>query len=110
MGIINAKDESYGFPSKVEDGSVLSLVVSNDNTYNYVESSAIVLTRTQNWVFIVTPEKRPLVFIKELLSDPKSYPNVTLKRSLKTDLSMSDVVKDRCPICGYLMQFAGIKI
>ncbi|WP_304726896.1 hypothetical protein [uncultured Alistipes sp.] len=38
MGIINAKDESYGFPSKVEDGSVLSLVVSNDNTYNYVES------------------------------------------------------------------------
>lgn len=48
MGIINAKDESYGFPSKVEDGSVLSLVVSNDNTYNYVESSAIVLTRTQN--------------------------------------------------------------
>ena len=37
------------------------------------------LLRTKNRVFIVTPEKTPLGFIKELLSDPKSYPNVTLQ-------------------------------
>lgn len=39
------------------------------------------------------------------MSDPKSYPNVTLQGELKTDLAISNVVKDRCPICGYPMQF-----
>ena len=106
--IINAKDEIYGFPSKVDDDPVLNLVVSNDTSYNYAEERRlfyVALTRTKNRVFIVTPEKRPSEFIKELLSDPKSYPNVTLQGELKTDLAISNVVKDRCPICGYPMQF-----
>ena len=105
--IINAKDEIYGFPSKVDDDPVLHLVVSNDTSYNYAEERRlfyVALTRTKNRVFIVTPEKRPSEFIKELLSDPKSYPNVTLQGELKTDLSISNIVKDRCPICGYPMQ------
>ena len=105
--IINAKDEIYGFPSKVDDDPVLNLVVSNDTSYNYAEERRlfyVALTRTKNRVFIVTPEKRPSEFIKELLSDPKSYPNVTLQGELKTDLSISNIVKDRCPICGYPMQ------
>jgi len=106
--IINAKDEIYGFPSKVDDDPVLHLVVSNDTSYNYAEERRlfyVALTRTKNRVFIVTPEKRPSEFIKELLSDPKSYPNVTLHGELKTDLSISNAVKDRCPLCGYPMQF-----
>lgn len=106
--IINAKDEIYGFPSKVDDDPVLNLVVSNDTSYNYAEERRlfyVALTRTKNRVFIVTPEKRPSEFIKELLSDQKSYPNVTLQGELKTDLSISNIVKDRCPICGYPMQF-----
>ena len=105
--IINAKDEIYGFPSKVDDDPVLNLVVSNDTSYNYAEERRlfyVALTRTKNRVLIVTPEKRPSEFIKELLSDPKSYPNVTLQGELKTDLSISNIVKDRCPICGYPMQ------
>ncbi len=105
--IINAKDEIYGFPSKVDDDPVLNLVVSNDTSYNYAEERRlfyVALTRTKNRVFVVTPEKRPSEFIKELLSDPKSYPNVTLQGELKTDLSISNIVKDRCPICGYPMQ------
>lgn len=105
--IINAKDETYGFPSKVDDDPVLNMVVLNDTSYNYAEERRlfyVALTRTKNRVFIVTPEKRPSEFIKELLSDPKSYPNVTLKGELKTDLSISNVVKDSCPICGYPMQ------
>lgn len=105
--IINAKDETYGFPSKVDDDPVLNLVVSNDRSYNYAEERRlfyVALTRTKNRVFIVTPEKRPSEFIKELLSEPKNYPNVTLKGELKTDLTVSTVIKDRCPICGYPMQ------
>lgn len=105
--IINAKDGTYGFPSKVDDDPVLSLVVSKDNSYNYAEERRlfyVALTRTKNRVFMVTPEKRPSDFIKELLGYPKRYPNVTLKGALKTDLSVSEVVKDRCPICDYPMQ------
>ncbi len=105
--IINAKDEMYGFPSKVDDDPVLNLVVSNDTSYNYAEERRlfyVALTRTKNRVFIVTPEKRPSEFIKELLSDSESYPNVTLKGELKTDCSISETVKDRCPICGYPMR------
>ena len=33
--IINAKDNIYGFPSKVEDDPILKLVVSYDDSYNY---------------------------------------------------------------------------
>lgn len=105
--IINAKDETYGFPSKVDDDPVLNMVVLNDTSYNYAEERRlfyVALTRTKNRVFIVTPEKRPSEFIKELLRDTASYPYVTLKGELKTDLSISNVAKDSCPICGYPMQ------
>lgn len=106
--IINARDETYGFPSKVDDDPVLNLVVSNDISFNYAEERRlfyVALTRTKNRVFIVTPEKRPSDFIKELLSEPQNYPNVTLKGELKSDLTLSSTVRDRCPICGYPMQF-----
>ena len=47
--IINAKDEIYGFPSKVDDDPILNLVVSNDQSYNYAEERRlfyVALTRT----------------------------------------------------------------
>lgn len=106
--IINAKDETYGFPSRVDDDPVLSLVVSFDNSYNYAEERRlfyVALTRTKNRVFIVTPDKRPSEFIKELLSEPFNYPNVTLRGELKVDLKAPAKVKNNCPICGYPLQF-----
>ena len=65
--IINAKDEIYGFPSKVDDDPVLSLVVSNDASYAYAEERRlfyVALTRTKNRVFIVTPENAPRSFLR----------------------------------------------
>ena len=106
--IINAKDDTYGFPSKVDDDPVLNLVVSNDVSYNYAEERRlfyVALTRTRNRVFIVTPERRPSDFIKELLGEPQNYPNVVLKGELKADLALSSVIRDRCPLCGYPMRF-----
>ncbi|MCD8208426.1 MAG: UvrD-helicase domain-containing protein, partial [Bacteroidales bacterium] len=106
--IINAKDTLYGFPSKVDDDPVLRLVVSNDSAYNYAEERRlfyVALTRTRNRVFIVTPEKRPSEFIKELLANPEKYPNVRLNGELKTDLTISRAIKNRCPICGYPLQY-----
>ncbi len=105
--IINAKDAMYGFPSKIDDDPVLNLVTANDQSYNYAEERRlfyVALTRTKNRVFIVTPERRPSEFIKELLSDTKSYPNVTLKGELKVDPNITTKVPNSCPICGYPMQ------
>lgn len=106
--IINAKDERYGFPSKIEDDPVLKLVVSNDTSYNYAEERRlfyVALTRTKNRVYIVTPEKRPSEFIKELLREKNLYPKVTLIGELKSDVALVNNIKDRCPVCGYPMQF-----
>ena len=106
--IINAKDETYGFPSKVDDDPILNLVVSVDNSYNYAEERRlfyVALTRTKNRVFIVTPDSRPSEFIKELLSEPQNYPNVTLHGELKVELKASKKIKDCCPVCGYPLQY-----
>ena len=106
--IINAKDELYGFPSKIKDDPVLNLVVSNDTSYNYAEERRlfyVALTRTKNRVYIVTPEKHPSEFIKELLREKKLYPKVTLAGEMKSDVAATSNVKNRCPICGYPMQF-----
>lgn len=105
--IINAVDSLFGFPSKIEDDPVLRLVVSNDDSYNYAEERRlfyVALTRTKNRVYIITPQKRPSVFIKELLANPKKYPNVALWGELKTDLTIKDNIKHRCPNCGYPLQ------
>lgn len=105
--IINAKDETYGFPSKVDDDPVLNLVVCNDNSYNYAEERRlfyVALTRTKNRVYIVTPESRPSDFIKELLRDTEIYPKVQLVGNLKSDIINTGIGKYRCPICGYPMQ------
>lgn len=105
--IINAVDSIFGFPSKIDDDPILRLVVSNDDSYNYAEERRlfyVALTRTKNRVYIITPQKRPSVFIKELLANPKDYPNVVLRGELKTDITIKDNIKHRCPNCGYPLQ------
>lgn len=105
--IINAKDNTYGFPSKVEDDPILKLVVSYDDSYNYAEERRlfyVALTRTKNRVFIITPKNRPSEFIKELLNEPHNYPNVTLNGELSSLTTNDSEVKNKCPKCGYPMQ------
>ena len=105
--IINAKDNTYGFPSKVEDDPILKLVVSYDDSYNYAEERRlfyVALTRTKNRVFIITPKNRPSEFIKELLNEPHNYPNLTLTGELSANAKENTDVKNKCPKCGYPMQ------
>jgi DNA helicase-4 len=105
--IINAKDNTYGFPSKVEDDPILKLVVSYDDSYNYAEERRlfyVALTRTKNRVFIITPKNRPSEFIKELLNEPHNYPNLTLRGELSANAKENTDVKNKCPKCGYPMQ------
>ena len=76
--VINGKNETYGFPTKVEDDPVLSLVIKGDRSIDYAEERRlfyVAMTRTKNRVFFVAPEANPSEFLLEL---KQSYKNVKL--------------------------------
>jgi len=101
--LINARDEIYGFPSKVEDDPVLRYVVKVDRAIEYAEERRlfyVALTRTKNRVYIVAPEQHPSEFVKEIVRD---YPNVVVNGKLNFEDDNKTNVK-RCPICGYPLQ------
>ena len=102
--IINARNDTYGFPSKIDDDPVMKYVIKEDNTIEYAEERRlfyVAMTRTKNRVFIVTPENRPSEFILELIKD---YPEITVHGDLNKNVVTNIGVK-RCPICGYPLQF-----
>lgn len=101
--IINARNEVYGFPSKIEDDPVLKYVVNVDNNIEYAEERRlfyVALTRTKNRVYIVTPKERPSEFVVELVND---YKGVRVDGELMLDTQHITESK-RCPICGYPLQ------
>lgn len=100
--IINGRNETYGFPSKIEDDPVLSFVIKGDRSIDYAEERRlfyVAMTRTKNRVFFVAPEQNPSEFLLELKRD---YKNVMLQG----DWNENEVKKQKkaCPICGYPMQ------
>lgn len=102
--IINARNELYGFPSKIDDDPVMNYVVKNDNSIEYAEERRlfyVAMTRTKNRVFIVTPEQRPSEFILELVRD---YPNITVNGKLNKEAITNASIVKKCPICGYPLQ------
>lgn len=102
--IVNARNESYGFPSKIADDPVMGYVVKDDNSIEYAEERRlfyVAMTRTKNRVFIVTPMQRPSEFILELIRD---YPNVTVNGELNKEVSVNNALMKKCPICGYPLQ------
>lgn len=73
--IVNGKNETYGFPSKIEDDPVLGFVIKGDSSIDYAEERRlfyVAMTRTKNRVFFVAPEQNPSEFLLELKQDYKS--------------------------------------
>ena len=102
--IVNARNEIYGFPSKVDNDPVMQLVVKDDKSIEYAEERRlfyVAMTRTKNRVFIVTPEQHPSEFILELIKD---YPNITLNGKINKENSTNVSMIKKCPICGYPLQ------
>lgn len=101
--VINGKNETYGFPSKIEDDPVLAFVIREDNAVDYAEERRlfyVAMTRTKNRVYFVAPESNPSEFLLEI---KREYKNVKLSGSWNEE----EVVRmDRksCPMCGYPMQ------
>lgn len=102
--IINAKNELYGFPSKIDDDPVMRYVIKDDTSIEYAEERRlfyVAMTRTKNRVFIVTPEKHPSEFILELVKD---YPNITVHGVLSEESDTNVGIIKKCPTCGYPLQ------
>ena len=102
--VINGKNETYGFPSKIENDPVLNYVVKRDDSIEAAEERRlfyVAMTRTKNRVFFIAPESNPSEFLLEIKQD---YKNVSLVGKWNEALQDSSVLKKSCPICGYPLQ------
>ena len=57
--LVNGKNETYGFPSKIEDDPILSFVIKGDNSIDYAEERRlfyVAMTRTKNRVYFMNQE------------------------------------------------------
>lgn len=102
--VINGKNETYGFPSKIEDDPVLNYVIKRDNTIDAAEERRlfyVAMTRTKNRVYFIAPEENPSEFLLEIKND---YKNVVLKGEWNEETSNNNKFKKACPICGYPLQ------
>ena len=101
--VINGRNETYGFPSKIEDDPVLSLVVKEDRSIQYAEERRlfyVAMTRTKNRVYFVAPEKNPSEFLLEI---KKEYKNVFLRGQWSEEEQVM-IGRRTCPICGFPLQ------
>ena len=77
--VVNGRNETYGFPSKIENDPVLSFVIKEDLSIDYAEERRlfyVAMTRTKNRVYFIAPEENPSEFLLEIKHD---YKNVSLK-------------------------------
>ncbi|MCD8326940.1 MAG: UvrD-helicase domain-containing protein [Lachnospiraceae bacterium] len=101
--IVNGRNETYGFPSKIEDDPVLGFVIRGDRSIDYAEERRlfyVAMTRTKNRVFFIAPEQNPSEFLLELKRD---YKNVLLRGSWNENPAEKTFRKS-CPLCGYPLQ------
>ena len=67
--IINAIDSTYGFPSKVKSDELFNFFKYGKEDLEFAEERRlfyVALTRTKNKVYIITSDKKPSQFVKEL--------------------------------------------
>ena len=101
--VVNGRNETYGFPSKIEDDPVLSFVIRGDRAIDYAEERRlfyVAMTRTKNRVFFIAPEQNPSEFLLEIKRD---YKNVVLRGEWNEN-EPHNIAKKTCPICGFPLQ------
>ncbi len=67
--LINNENAKAGFPNKIEDDPILSLVLSEKSTYSFAEERRlfyVALTRTKSYCYLLVHAKSPSIFIEEI--------------------------------------------
>jgi DNA helicase IV len=70
--IINAANSLLGFPNRISDDPILSLVLTDQDEFLYAEERRlfyVAITRTKNVTYILAPDKIMSVFVKELTEE-----------------------------------------
>ena len=89
--VLNLKNHLLGFPNKMSDDPMLSLLLSDDEEYRFAEERRlfyVALTRTKNRVVLLVPTDVS-VFAEELVADNEFF--------LSTD--GEKINKTSCPYC-----------
>lgn len=89
--ILKLQNDLLGFPNKMTDDPIISLLLSDNEEYKFAEERRlfyVALTRTKNEVILLTPSDSSL-FVEELLED-NNYLLTLNNKSLKTT---------SCPYC-----------
>jgi len=99
--VINLENRLVGFPNKISDDPVLSLVLTDLDTFSFAEERRlfyVALTRTKNITYLIAPEYTQSVFVDELIKKLGiKYDTLTGENSLTNN--------PNCPRCqkGYLI-------
>lgn len=68
--VINLEDKIDGFPSKIMNHEILSLVCANQEKYIFDEERRlfyVALTRTKNYVYLLAPMSKVSLFVQEIM-------------------------------------------
>ena len=69
--ILNMSNRMKGFPSKINNEEIFTLINKNNEQYPYAEERRlfyVALTRTRNNVYLMVPKGNPSIFIEEIKS------------------------------------------
>lgn len=93
--VINLSNWLVGFPNKIADDPLLSLVLTDLDGFDFAEERRlfyVALTRTRNSVYLISPDNNPSIFIEELKKDFHiRYDNSTCAVSIQDNPT--------CPVC-----------
>ena len=76
MIILNMKNSKSGFPNQMVDDPVLNLLRNTKETYPFSEERRlfyVALTRTKNYVYLISDRSKPSYFIREIVRDYEKY-------------------------------------
>lgn len=91
--IISGEDAPNGFPNKMEDDNLLSLLLGKKNNYEYAEERRlfyVALTRTKSIVYLLSEKDRRSKFIREI--EKKCY-------ILYDQNALEKESRYHCPLC-----------
>lgn len=102
--ILNLENKLLGFPNKISDDPLLSLVLTGTDEFDYAEERRlfyVALTRSKNGTYLMVPDCNPSLFASELIKQHNIKPInanvVTGEGTIKEN--------PNCPFCqtGYLV-------
>lgn len=101
--IINAIDDTFGFPSKVKDDPIFSLFQEKESSnVEFAEERRlfyVAMTRTKNRLYIFVPKSKPSKFVLEI----KNHASVLFKDDLLEQYNKKKEIW-KCPKCSYPLE------